>query len=54
MMDYSLVLIKMQIGLKDLHTAINSKDWMEIDIQADNLAFLAKQMRDSVADIQNK
>jgi hypothetical protein len=54
MMDYSEVLIKIQIGVKDLHEAINSKDWLETDIQSDNLVFLAKQIRDSVADLHTK
>lgn len=53
-MDYSEVLTKMQSGLKELHNAINEKDWLEIDIQSDNLVFLARQMRDSVADLHTK
>ena len=53
-MDYAEVLIKMQAGLKELHDAINHKDWLVVDIEADNLVFLAKQMRDSVADIHTK
>jgi len=54
MMDYSEVLIKMQIGVRELHDAINAKDWLETDIQSDNLVFLAKQIRDSVADLHTK
>ena len=51
-MDYSEVLTKMQVNLKELHDAINKKNWNELDLQADNLVFLARQMRDSVADIK--
>lgn len=51
-MDYSEALIKMQSGLKNLHDAINQKDWLEVDIESDNLVFLAKQVRDSVADLK--
>lgn len=54
MKDYSEILIKMQIGVKELHEAINAKDWIETDIQSDNLVFLAKQIRDSVADLHTK
>jgi len=54
MKDYSEILIKMQIGVKELHEAINAKDWLETDIQSDNLVFLAKQIRDSVANLHTK
>jgi hypothetical protein len=54
MKDYSEILIKMQIGVKELHEAINAKDWIETDIQSDNLVFLAKQIRDSVANLHTK
>lgn len=50
-MDYAEVIIKLQIGVKDLHEAINKKDWSAVDIQSDNIVFLAKQMRDSVVDL---
>jgi hypothetical protein len=50
-MDYAEVIIKLQIGVKDLHDAINKKDWSTVDIESDNIVFLAKQMQDSVADL---
>lgn len=54
MIDYSEVLIKLQHSMKEVHDAINKKDWMVVDIESDNIVFLAKQMRDSVADIHTK
>lgn len=53
-MDYAEVIIKLQMGVKDIHDAINKKDWLTVDIESDNIVFLAKQMRDSVADLHTK
>lgn len=50
-MDYAEAIIKLQIGVKTLHDAINKKDWSAVDIESDNIVFLAKQMRDSVSDL---
>ena len=38
-MDYAEVIIKLQIGVKDLHDAINKKDWSTVDIESDNIVF---------------
>jgi hypothetical protein len=50
-MDYSEVITKLQTSLKNLHEAINKKNWLTVDIESDNIVFLATQMRDSVADL---
>lgn len=50
-MDYAEVITKLQTGIRNLHDAINQKDWLTVDIESDNIVFLAKQMRDSVADL---
>lgn len=54
MIDYAEVIIKLNKSLKEVHDAINKKDWMVVDIESDNIVFLAKQMRDSVADLHTK
>lgn len=50
-MDYSEAQIKLDISTKKLHEAILKKDWDTMDIEADNIIFLARQLRDSVASI---
>ena len=52
MMDYSEVLIKINQSVKEMHDALNKKDWVVVDIEADNVVFLAKQLRDSVSDLK--
>ena len=53
-MDYAEVITKLNRSIKDVHDAINKKDWLTVDIESDNIVFLAKQMRDSVADLHTK
>jgi hypothetical protein len=54
MMDYSEAMLKLNMSIREVHDAINKKDWLTVDIESDNIVFLAKQMRDSVADLHTK
>ena len=51
-MDYSEVLIKVNQSVRQIHDALNKRDWMVVDIESDNLLFLVRQLRDSVADLK--
>ena len=51
-MDYSEALIKIEQSLKELHNSILHKYWVVVDIEADNIVFLANQVRDSVSDLK--
>lgn len=54
MIDYSEAMLKLNMSIREVHDAINKKDWSTVDIESDNIVFLAKQMRDSVADLHTK
>ena len=53
-MDYSEAILKLNMSIREVHDAINKKDWLTVDIESDSIVFLAKQMRDSVADLHAK
>lgn len=50
-MDYSETYIKLQLSMKEIHDAILKKNWDVMDIEADNIIFLARQLRDSVSEL---
>lgn len=52
-MDYSEAIIKLEQSMKLMHENILAKNWDKVDIEADNVIFLARQLRDSItAEIQ--
>jgi hypothetical protein len=54
MMDYSEAILKLNMSIREVHDAINKKDWSTVDIESDNIVFLAKQVRDSVSELHIK
>jgi hypothetical protein len=47
-MDYSEAYIKLEQSMKVLHEAILKRDPNRIDLESDNIIFLARQLRDSI------
>lgn len=52
MIDYSEAYIKLDISMKKVYEAILKKDWLSMDIESDNIIFLARQLRDSVDELK--
>ena len=50
-MDYSEAYIKLQLSMKKIQDAILKKDLDVVDIESDNIIFLARQLRDSVSEL---